>query len=252
MLVKNYVDVILPVFNSEKLIIKTVNSIINQSYNNWKIIIIDDASSDRTLVLLNKFYKDLINKKKIVIFKNPINKGQAYSRNVGLKYSKSEFIAFIDSDDTWMRQKLAKQIKFMKNFNYSFTYTDYKVYKNNKTKIVYTPTNYNYSQFIHNTSIATSTMIIRRQAISSFFPIEIRLCEDYLFKCKLLKKYMANKCPGAYTKYILRKDSLQSSRIKVLLAVWNINKKFNKMNIIQNFFSLLFISINSLIKYGFR
>ena len=59
MLVKNYVDVILPVFNSEKLIIKTVNSIINQSYNNWKIIIIDDASSDRTLVLLNKFYKEL-------------------------------------------------------------------------------------------------------------------------------------------------------------------------------------------------
>jgi glycosyltransferase involved in cell wall biosynthesis len=64
MLVKNYVDVILPVFNSEKLIIKTVNSIINQSYKNWKIIIIDDASSDRTLVLLNKFYKNLINKKK--------------------------------------------------------------------------------------------------------------------------------------------------------------------------------------------
>jgi hypothetical protein len=55
-----------------------------------------------------------------------------------------------------------------------------------------------------------------------------------------------------FTKYIVRNDSLQSSRIKVLLAVWNINKNFNKMNIIKNLFSLFFISINSLIKYGFR
>ena len=173
MVAKNFVDVILPVFNSEKFIVKTVNSIINQSYNNWRIIIIDDASSDKTLELLNKFYKDLINKKKIVIFKNPTNKGQAYSRNVGLKYSKSEFIAFIDSDDIWMRKKLAKQIKFMKTFNHFFTYTDYKVSKNNNTKIVYAPINYNYSQFILNTSIATSTMIIRRQAVSIFFPNKI-------------------------------------------------------------------------------
>ena len=90
MFAKNLVDVILPVFNSEKFIIKTVNSIINQSYNNWRLIIIDDASTDKTLILLNKFYKNLIDKKKIIIFKNLINKGQAYSRNVGLKYSKSE------------------------------------------------------------------------------------------------------------------------------------------------------------------
>lgn len=252
MFAKNLVDVILPVYNSEKFIIKTVNSIIKQSYNNWRIIIVDDASKDQTLALLNNFYKDLITKKKIIIFKNPINKGQSYCRNVGLKYSKSEFVAFIDSDDLWIREKLKKQIKFMKNKNYAFTYTDYKVFKNNKNKIVYTPANYNYSKFIYNTSIATSTMIIRREVINNFFPRKIRLCEDYLFKCKILKKCSANKCPGVYTRYTLRKDSLQSSRLKVLLAVWYINKNFNKMNFIKNFFSLLFISINSLIKYGIR
>ena len=86
MLVKNYVDVILPVFNSEKLIIKTVNSIINQSYKNWKIIIIDDASSDRTLVLLNKFYKNLINKKKIVIFKNMLKKNNLLNFLILIKF----------------------------------------------------------------------------------------------------------------------------------------------------------------------
>jgi glycosyltransferase involved in cell wall biosynthesis len=252
MLVKNLVDIILPVYNSERFIIKTVNSIINQSYNNWRIIIIDDASTDKTLILLNKFYKKFIQKKKILIIKNFINKGQAYCRNIGLKHSKSEFVAFIDSDDLWMRQKLAKQIKFMKNFNYFFTYTDYKISKNGKTKIIYPPLNYNYSKFILNTSIATSTMVINKQALKNLFPIKIRLCEDYLFKCKLLKEYNAYKYPGVYTEYILRKNSLQSSRIKVLLAVWNINKHFNKMNIMQNLFSIFLISINSLIKYGIR
>lgn len=64
MFAKNVVDVILPVYNSEKFIIKTVNSIIKQSYNNWRIIIVDDASKDRTLALLNNFYKNLITKKK--------------------------------------------------------------------------------------------------------------------------------------------------------------------------------------------
>ena len=115
---KNFIDIILPVYNSEKFIIKTVNSIINQSFNNWRIIIIDDASTDKTLKLLNDFYKKFIKKKKILIFENFINKGQAYCRNIGLKYSKSEFVAFIDSDDLWMRQKLKKQIKSI------YTYTN--------------------------------------------------------------------------------------------------------------------------------
>ena len=249
---KNIVDIILPVYNSEKFIIKTINSIINQSYNNWRIIIIDDASSDQTLFIIKNFYKKFIFKKKILIIKNLINKGQGHCRNIGLKYSKSEFVAFIDSDDLWMKTKLEKQIRFMTIFKYDFTYTDYKVSKNNKIKIVYAPMNYNYSRFVLNTSIATSTMVIRKKIINIFFSTKIRFCEDYLFKCNLLKKYNAYKYPGAYSKYIVRKDSLQSSRKKVLSAVWKINKHFNKMNVIENLFSVLFISINSLIKYGIR
>jgi teichuronic acid biosynthesis glycosyltransferase TuaG len=249
---KNLVDVILPVYNSEKFIIKTINSIINQSFNKWRIIIIDDASSDKTLFIIKKFYKKFILKKKLLLIRNLINRGQGYCRNLGLKYSNSEFVAFIDSDDLWMKKKLERQIRFMKTFNYVFTYTDYKVFNNDKIKIIYPPINYNYSKFVLNTSIATSTMILHKKIINNLFSTKIRFCEDYLFKCELLKKYNANKYPGIYTKYIVRKDSLQSSRKKVLLAVWNINKNFNKMNIIKNIFSILFISINSLIKYGIR
>jgi teichuronic acid biosynthesis glycosyltransferase TuaG len=249
---KNCVDIILPTYNSEKFIIKTVNSIINQSYSNWRIIIIDDASTDKTLEILYKFYANFIKIKKIYIIKNLKNKGQSYCRNLGIKYSYSKFIAFIDSDDLWLKKKLETQIKFMINNNYVFTYTDYIISKNKKKKNILTPSNYNFFTFVRNTSIATSTMIISRNIINFIFKNEIRLCEDYLFKCRLLKKYMAYKCPGFLTKYIIRNNSLQSSRIKVLFAVWNINKTFNNMNILKNFSSIVHIVINSLLKYGIR
>lgn len=249
---KNKIDIVLPTFNSEKFIIKTIDSILNQSFKNWRIIIIDDASTDATLKILEIFYKKLIKKKKIIIFKNQMNKGQSYCRNIGIKHSKSKYIAFMDSDDVWLKKKLEKQIEFMTKNNYFFTYTDYKVLKNNKSYNIYTPLHFNLLKFVRNTSIATSAMIICRELITTFFPNNIRLCEDYFFKCSLLKKYDAYKCPGVLAKYLVRKDSLQSSRIRVLLAVWKINKNFNKMNIFENFLSVICISINSILKYGFR
>jgi teichuronic acid biosynthesis glycosyltransferase TuaG len=249
---KNQIDIILPTFNSEKFIINTINSIINQSFKNWRVIIVDDASTDRTVSILKIFYKKLIIQKKIILIRNRTNKGQSCCRNVGIKYSKSKFIAFMDSDDLWFKKKLEKQIKFMIKKNYFFTYTDYKVLKNNKNYNIYTPSNFNISKFLRNTSIATSTMIICRKIITTLFPNKIRLCEDYFFKCSLLKKYDAYKCPGVLAKYLVRKDSLQSSRIRVLLAVWKINKNLNHMNIFENLLSIIFISINSILKYGFR
>jgi glycosyltransferase involved in cell wall biosynthesis len=89
MVKKKLVDIILPVYNSEKFIIKTINSIINQTFDSWRIIIIDDSSTDKTLKVVCDYYKDFIYKKKILILKNSINRGQAFCRNLGLKYSKS-------------------------------------------------------------------------------------------------------------------------------------------------------------------
>ena len=130
MINKFYIDIIIPVYNSEKYIQNTVESVFNQTYKYWRLIIIDDASTDNTTKILFKLYKKYKNKKKIIILKNKVNKGQAFSRNLGLKYSQSTFIAFLDSDDFWDRNKLKNQINFMITNNYNFTYTDYKIIKN--------------------------------------------------------------------------------------------------------------------------
>ena len=157
----NQVDIIIPVYNSQKYINKTIKSVFKQTYKNWKLIIIDDASTDGTIKIVEEICKKV--KKKIIILKNNVNRGQAFSRNRGLKLSKSKFVTFLDSDDFWDKNKLKNQIKFMLSNNYDFTYTDYKIIKNNQIKKIIVPDFYNYKRFIHNSSINTCSMIIKKK-----------------------------------------------------------------------------------------
>ena len=246
------VDIIVPVYNSKNFIQDTLESIIRQSYKNWRILLIDDNSNDGTSEIIKNFINNNVNKKKFIFIKNKKNKGQAFSRNLALKYCNSKFIAFIDSDDIWQKNKLKKQINFMLKYNYDFTYSDYKSIKNNKIKTIKTPNFFNYKNFTKNTSIATSTMIIKKKILKNLFFPDLKLCEDYYFKCLILKSKDAYKCPGVYSFYRLRNNSLQSDRLRVFLTLWMINKNLNKMNFIDNLVSIFFVIINSFKKYAFR
>jgi teichuronic acid biosynthesis glycosyltransferase TuaG len=253
MMSKLYVDIIIPVYNSEKYIQSTVKSVLNQTYKYWRLIIIDDASTDNTRKILYKLYKKYVSKKKIVILKNEVNKGQAFSRNLGLKYSKSKLVSFLDSDDFWDKNKLKNQIKFMITNNYDFTYTDYKIIKNNKIKTIKVPDYFNYKKFIRNSSINTCSIILKKKIIKNIYFKNLRFSEDYFFKCQILKKNInAYRCPGSYAYYLIRDNSLQSNRFSVLISLWIINKNLNKLNFVNNIISILAISFNSLKKYGFR
>ena len=95
------VDIIIPVYNSKNFILQTLKSVIRQTYKNWRIVLVDDNSNDGTNEIIRNFINNNINKRKIIFIKNKKNKGQAYSRNLALKYCNSEYIAFIDSDDLW-------------------------------------------------------------------------------------------------------------------------------------------------------
>jgi teichuronic acid biosynthesis glycosyltransferase TuaG len=250
---KFLVDIILPVYNSENFILKTIESILNQKFKSWRLMIVDDNSSDNTYKIIKENYSTYIKNKKFFLYQNSKNRGQSFSRNFLLKKIKAEFVAFIDSDDLWKKNKLYKQIIFMKKNKYDFTFTNYKVLNQNKIiNVVKAPKFINYNNFIHNTCIATSTIILTRKAIGKLLFPNIRLCEDYIFKCNLLKKFTAFNLSETNTYYRIRKGSLQSKRLRVFFAVWRINKEYNNMNLFQNLLSLYFISLNSLKKYAFR
>ena len=243
---KNYIDIVLPNFNSSKFLNQTLKSILEQTYKNWRLVIIDDCSDLKTINILKKYIKD----KRIKIFWLKKNKGAGFCRNYAIKKTKSPYIAFIDSDDIWKKNKLKNQINFMTKNNYSFTYTYYETFGERK-KIIIPPLKFNFLSFIHNTSIATSTMMIKRSEIKNIKFTNTKICEDYFFKCKLLKKVNYAFCLNKFlTKYRVRKDSLQSNVIRNFFWIWKINKDYNKLNLLENFFSLLHISINSIKKYN--
>ena len=245
------VSIILPNYNSSKTIVATVNSILKQTYKNWELIIIDDCSDNKTKNILIKFKR--IKKIKILYTEKNIGAGQC--RNMGIKKSHSYYLAFIDSDDLWEENKLKMQINFMRNNNYSFTYTHYKTFTNDKKiiKTIRTPNKFDFKSFVKNTSIATSSMIVRRDLADKTKFYNTKICEDYYYKCQLLKKTRYAYCYPRYLMlYQIRKNSLQSNRLKNLYWMWKINKDFNHFNIVKNLISILFISLNSLKKYGLR
>ena len=243
---KNYIDIILPNFKSSKFLNQTLKSILEQTYKNWRLVIIDDCSDLKTINILKKYTKD----KRIKIFWLKKNKGAGFCRNYAIKKTKSPYIAFIDSDDIWKKNKLKNQINFMTKNNYSFTYTFYETFGERK-KIIIPPLKFNFLSFIHNTSIATSTMMVKRSEIKNIKFTNTKICEDYFFKCKLLKKVNYAFCLNKFlTKYRIRKNSLQSNIFRNFFWIWKINKDYNKLNLLENFFSLLHISINSVKKYN--
>ena len=245
------VSIILPNYNSSKTIKETISSILNQTYKNWELIIVDDNSDKITKSILFKYKK--LNKIKILYLKK--NKGAAYCRNLAIKKSKSYYVAFIDSDDLWQKNKLNLQINFMQKNNYFFTYTNYKTFKINNPikKTILAPSKFNFNSFVKNTSIATSTMIVKRSIAGKIKFSNTKICEDYYYKCQLLKKIGNAYCyPGCLTEYQIRKDSLQSNHIRNLYWIWKINKSLNRFDILKNLISIFLISFNSLKKYGFR
>ena len=242
------VSIILPNYNSHKFIRKTIRSVINQNFYSWELIIVDDASNEKTKIVLQRIQRY----KKIRIYWLSKNKGAGYCRNLAIKKSKSKYIAFIDSDDIWKKNKLKNQINFMKKNNYSFTYTNYETF-GKKKKIIFSPKKFNFFDFIHNTSICTSSMIIERHIAKDVKFTNTKICEDYFYKCGVLKKTKYAYCLNQIlTKYQIRDNSLQKNYLKNFYWIWIINKNFNKLNFLNNLKSLFFISLNSLKKYGLK
>ena len=248
------VDIILPNRNKEMYLEETVNSVIKQTYDDWKLFIIDDCSTDNSRKIIEKYSSN----KKINIIYLKKNMGVAFSRNLGIRVSNSKYISFIDSDDLWSNNKLEDQINFMEQNNYLFTYTDYTPFLHKNKKIIYKkkispPQSFNYEQFINNSSIGTSTMILLREIIGVIKFPKVDVLEDFPFKSRILKrKNTAFRLGQNNTFYRITKGSLNSNKLKNLYWLWYINKKYNNLNFFKNLKSLICIAINSIKKYGFK
>ena len=251
---KPFVDVILPNYNKAEFLEDAINSVITQTYKNWHLYIVDDHSNDNSVKVIDKF----LNLENVTVIKLYKNKGPSFCRNFAMRISKAKYISFIDSDDSWLSDKLEKQIYFMEKHNLSFTYTDYTPFFENfgKKKIkkrTFLKDHFNYRTFIRNSSINTTTMIIARSILGSYRFRKIELLEDYLFKCKLLQgNNIAKKLDEDLAFYRILNKSRSSQRLKNIYWLWYVNKNHNKLSFLDNIISIFFISINSIKKYGIK
>lgn len=243
------VSIVTPVYNSEKFISETIDSIQNQTYKHWELILVDDCSSDNSYDIISKYIKY---DKRIRYIKLEKNSGAAVSRNTGIKNARGRFIAFLDSDDIWLPEKLEKQLKYMLDKKIGFTFTSYRYMKEDGTKtnkVAKAPYKINYNGLLKNTIIGCSTVVLDRQIVGDFLMPLVRKGQDTATWLMILRnqKY-AYGMEEILVDYRLVGNSLSSNKIKALKRTWNIYRSVEKINVFKSTYVFCFYVFNAIKK----
>ena len=242
------ISVIIPYYKKKEYIISSINSVLNQTYKNLEIIIIYDDLNKEDLNLLKKIKKK---DKRIKIYINKKNLGAGRSRNKGIKLSKGIFVAFLDSDDLWKKNKLKKQIFFMKKNGINASHTSYTIINsNNKIIGSRNAKDMSYKQLLKSCDIGLSTVVLKKEIITSKIKFaNIKTKEDYVLWLKITfnnNKIFALK--DNLTKWRKLEDSLSSSKLQKIYDGYLVYRKYMNFNLLKSFGFLMLLSFNYFLK----
>ena len=199
------VSIIMPSWNTDRFIEESIQSVVDQTYQNWELLIVDDCSTDRTDEVVKPFLED----PRIKYFKNEKNSGAALTRNYALREASGEWIAFLDSDDLWTPDKLEKQVAFMQNNGYVLSYTEYeKIDEKDQPLHIYVsgPSVVNKRKMYDYDYIGQLTMMYSAKHFGLIQIKDIRKNNDYAIRLQLYK------IPG--TEAHLLKENLAKYRVR--------------------------------------
>ncbi|MCL2689227.1 MAG: glycosyltransferase family 2 protein [Chitinispirillia bacterium] len=233
------ISIITPCYNSEQYIAKTIESVLAQTYTNWEMLITDDCSTDRSLEIVQSFAKE---DKRIKIIRHEQNCGTAKARNTAIEASQGEYLAFLDSDDLWLPQKLEKQLSFMQKESCDFCFARYEHIdeKGNplgKTaKIIKKLT---YKQMMLHCFTGCLTVMYKQDLNNKIYSPDLRNCNDYALFLKVLKhKKNAMGYNENLAKYRIVKNSLSRNKMNKLPSFIEMMTKHEKQNILSAYFLL--------------
>ena len=232
------VSVIMPYFNDEDNIEKAVKSVLAQTYKKIELIIIDDENSLISQKILSNLKKKF---KKIILISTLKPSGVSMARNKGIKKSKGDFIAFLDSDDLWKKEKIKKQLKFMKKNDLDICYTDYLAI-NDSNKIIYkvrTPKNLSYKDLLSECRIACSSVLLKKKLLKKNRFKNFKTKEDYMLWLDLSKKgYKLSGINKFLCIYRVRPNSLSNLHLNKLYSAFKIYSNQLNYNLL---FSVIFV-----------
>lgn len=237
---KGKVSVIMPAYNCDKFIDATIQSLFSQTYTNWELIVVDDCSTDRTNEIL-KYYAGI--DKRVKYKRNENNLGAAMTRNKAVSLASGQYLAFLDSDDVWKKEKLEKQLSFMKDNNCTFCCTAYgKIDENgrNLNRAISAESKSDYWGILKNCP-GNSTIIYDAFALGKHIIPDIRKRNDYVMWLSVIKSAKTilgmNDLLGFHR---VRTDSISSKKTVLLKYHWFVYRRIECLSFIRSAYLLAY------------
>ena len=235
-----FISIIMPCYNSGMYLEHAIQSVLDQSYSNWELLIIDGGSTDSSLeCALAQQRSDA----RVKLILNPNDTGPAQARAFGINHAQGEVIAFLDADDVWLSEKLERQLRFMTDNSYDFTFTDYRTISSSgrvsSARLSGWREN-SFNQYLRRRGIANSTVMVRKECISDqvLNAIDKRLGEDTLWWLLILKSgkkaYALKEVLALYRKVA---NSRSSFVLENQLAVWQMYRSELNLSLMRTIFS---------------
>jgi len=242
------VSIITPSYNSTLFIKETIESVLNQTYKNWEMIIVDDDSTDKSQEIV-ALYASKDDRIKLLI--NVENLGAAQSRNRAIKEAKGDYIAFLDSDDIWFADKLEKQISLMERNDIFLSYTSYNTMNETGKVVGVFPVKekVTYNDLLKTSSIGTLTTVYNAKELGKFYFEEVGH-EDYVMKLQILKKIdFAQGIKEPLANYRIVRKSLSSNKFQAASWQWHIYRKVEKLSLVKSIYYFVYYTYHGIFKY---
>ena len=245
---KEKVSIIVPMYNAEKFIGKTIESVLSQTYENWEMLIMNDVSTDNSLAVVNEYAKK---DDRIMVVNTEKNMGVVKGRNHLIDLANGKYIAFLDADDYWHSQKLEKQIQFMKEKNAGISCTEYTRVKENGEKIneVVIKSEISYTDMLKNNYLGCLTVMYDVEKVGKRYFKELEKNEDYVLWLEIVKD--VNTIYGlkenlAY--YRVLDNSRSSNKVKTAKVRWEIYRKIEKLPLLKSIYYFMHYAVRAVLK----
>ena len=229
------VSIVMPLYDAQRFIAQAIESVLSQSYEYFELLIVDDKSTDNSVAIVKKYMNE---DKRIKLFLLDANCGPVAARNRAIKEAKGRYIAFLDSDDVWLTDKLYRQIEFMEENHLVLTYSAYETMDENahyiNTRKCFSPASY--KDMLKSNRIGNLTGIYDVAFFGKVYMKDVGH-EDYVMWLHLLKQITSTKgIEEPLARYRISSSSLSSNKIKALVWQWHIYRKIEKLNFLQSFY----------------